>query len=313
MPLHSLSFFTSGATADLRHGAVARQVAKSSGCSTHSLWGTPASASLAASALSWGSPFISSTTYRGQPGAREGRGHIGVAANLCPPSRLRRGCDLPVLRRRAAEQVRQRSWVAIRDRATPRDSCNCSYTAAAEWWSEVVHMPLRYPLMQPLTHQSVLRTLCMWSIFSGAQYSCVVANSRLPHSAAVAAWHPCATTLPSGQSSSVHRSRRSTTYCSRGSGGAAPPLVLLGPVAAAADSLLPGAAAAAMPRAAGAFAASNRPFCVFELTAGGAAACCEPEGSERVECSRFAQRETVCAQLTVPQLANLSMRWPGGK
>ncbi len=82
-------------------------------------------------------------------------------------------------------------------------------------------------------------TLCMWSRFASAQYSCVSGDSRVSHKAAVAAWHPCATTLPSGQSSSVHRSRRSTTYCSSGSSG-------LPPAAAAAAAGCPFAAAAMM-------------------------------------------------------------------
>jgi hypothetical protein len=57
-------------------------------------------------------------------------------------------------------------------------------------------------------------TLCMWSRFSGLQYSWVTGESLLSHSAAVEAWQPCATTLPSGQPKSVHRSRRRMTYCS---------------------------------------------------------------------------------------------------
>ncbi len=61
-PLHSFSFLKCEPTADLCAGAVARQVGKSSGCSTHSLCATPASASLSASVRSCASPLISSTT-----------------------------------------------------------------------------------------------------------------------------------------------------------------------------------------------------------------------------------------------------------
>jgi hypothetical protein len=62
-----------------------------------------------------------------------------------------------------------------------------------------------------------VRTLCIWSKLSDEQYVHVTPSSLYIHSAAVDAWHACAVILPKGHFKSVHRSRRSTTYCTIGS------------------------------------------------------------------------------------------------
>lgn len=61
-PLQSCSFLKNCWTSALGRGAVARQVGKSSGCSTHSLWDTPPSFNLADRFRNWVSPFTCNTT-----------------------------------------------------------------------------------------------------------------------------------------------------------------------------------------------------------------------------------------------------------
>ena len=60
--LHSCSFLKWGLSCDLGWGAVARAVQMSSGCSSHSLWATPAALSFSARFCSCARPFTSSTT-----------------------------------------------------------------------------------------------------------------------------------------------------------------------------------------------------------------------------------------------------------
>ena len=60
--LQSLSFLKNDDTVDFGQGFVARQVAKFSGCSIHSLWATPPAFSFSDKFNNWVSPFTSRVT-----------------------------------------------------------------------------------------------------------------------------------------------------------------------------------------------------------------------------------------------------------
>jgi hypothetical protein len=177
---------------------VARHVAKSSGCSVHSLWATPAAVRLADRARSWGSPFTSSTTWLQHRVGMAASVGVGVSPNRGEESRQAKVC--PACLVHAVQRVRVAVGRRMRVVPVQPDGGHGRVAGLGD------HTPLR---------------LCA-HVLSGQRAN---AQTTGPARQELRAWG-----RTSGQESPSRRSFRRTTYCTTGPSsvpprGAAPALV----------------------------------------------------------------------------------------